>query len=70
MNKKQALLTYWLYVFNEQMNDADIDWIELEPEQAPTSALFLHWLNEWNDDSRGVLLDMLTSKGANHAEHA
>lgn len=67
MNKKQALLTYWLYVFNEQMHDADLDWIELEPEQAPTSALFLHWLNEWNDDSRGALLDMLTIEGANHA---
>ena len=64
---EQALLTYWLYVFNEQMNDADIEWIELEPEQATTSALFLHWLDVWSDDSRGALFDMLTIEGANHA---
>ena len=62
MNKKQALLTYWLYVFNEQMHDADIEWIELEPNQADTDSLFLHWLREWSDDSRGALLHMLTSK--------
>jgi hypothetical protein len=67
MNRKQALLTYWLYVFNEQMSDFHDDWIELEPEQAPNHALFLHWLNEWGDDSRGVLLDMLSIEGANHA---
>jgi hypothetical protein len=64
LQRKEALLTYWLDVFNEQMHDFHEDWIDLEFEKASKNGLFLHWLHEWGDDSRGTLLDILTTERA------
>ena len=66
MNRKQVLLSHWLPVFNEQMHDCDEHWENLELEKAPQSLLFLLWLRDWGEDSRGKLFDLLTSKGAEH----
>jgi hypothetical protein len=46
------------------MHDFHEDWIDLEFEKASKNGLFLHWLHEWGDDSRGTLLDILTTERA------
>ena len=59
MKTRDALLMYWLYIFNEQMHDQSEDWSELDQSDAPRDALFRHWLKEWSDDTRGTLLELL-----------
>jgi hypothetical protein len=65
---KAKLLSYWLYVFNEQMSEGDDDWQELTFSEALTNAHFRHWLSVWNEDSRGKLLQMI--EGGNYANHS
>jgi hypothetical protein len=59
MNKKDTLLTYWLFVFNEQMSENDDEWQEIDFADAPNNAHFRHWLAVWHEDSRGKLLEMI-----------
>lgn len=59
MNKKETLLMYWLFVFNEQMSERDDEWQELDQSKAENNALFRHWLSVWHEDSRGKLLAMM-----------
>ena len=59
MNKKDTLLIYWLFVFNEQMSENDDEWQEIDFDDAPNNAHFRHWLAVWHEDSRGKLLEMI-----------
>jgi hypothetical protein len=58
-NRKNTLLTYWLFVFNEQMSDGDDGWEELDFDDAPSNLHFRHWLATWKEDSRGKLLSLI-----------
>jgi hypothetical protein len=58
-NRKNTLLTYWLFVFNEQMSNGDDDWQELDFDDAPSNLHFRLWLATWGEDSRGKLLNLI-----------
>lgn len=60
-SRLDVLLKHWVGVFNEhQVIEGDAD-LCLTPDQAKHSDYFLYWCNQWHEDSRGKLANLLSN---------